>query len=276
MAYPPTITTYIDALPCPRVEVSFSTLAPGTAFVTVYRIADGRQFRVRSAVNAPVAGSFARLDFEVPFQTVTAYRAEMFDAAGLSLGFTDSSSVTLDVAVSWMHNPLTPSSAVQVELNYDSASSVIRPTPGDVLYPQGRAVGVLISGQRNGVVDVALTISTDTATAANAVDAMFGVYEARTVPVVCLRTPPLIRVPRTLFAAVLAPAQRPINVHMGGYLTEWDLTATEVSPPAPALIVPLLRRSDINAFYATRTAVNSGNLTRDAVNRRYDLAGTAP
>jgi len=274
MPFPPTLTAFTNAAPCPRVEVRFNTLAATTATVTVFRIVEGREFRVRSAVNAAAAGTFTRLDFECPFGVPATYRAEMFTAAGVSLGFTDSVSVTLNVVDAWMHNPLNPAAALLVDLDYNSARSIARPTPGDILYPEGRSVGVVITKQRRGIVGVDLMVTTDTAAEAAAVDDMLGGYDTRVVPVLCLRTPPFIRLPRTFFAVILEPVQRPINIHAGGQLTEWDLPATEVSPPAPSLIIPLLTRDDISAFFATRTAVNVAHLTRDAVSRRYDLAGT--
>ena len=274
MPFAPIITSFVDAAPCPRVEVRFPTLAVGTATVTVFRIVQGRTFRVRAAVNAAAAGSFTRLDFEVPFGVAASYRAEMFDVAGVSLGFTDPTVVTLSVADAWIHNPLEPATALRVDLDYTSAKTITRPTVGEVFHPDGRTVGVLISGQRRGIVGVELMVSTGVEANAIGLDDMLGKYDTRGVPILCLRTPPYIRLPRTFYAAILEPVQRPINVHMGGALTEWDFTSTEVSPPAPGLLVPLLTRLDINTFYATRLAVAVDNLTRDAVNRRYDLAGT--
>jgi len=275
MAYAPTLTGYTDAAPCPRVLVDFTSLAATTALVDVYRLSEGRTWRVRSAVKAAAAGSFQRLDFEVPFGVQATYRAEMFNASEVSLGFTDSTNITLNVADAWMHNPLDPSGALLVDLDFTSAKTIVRPTPGEVFYPEGRTVGVLISGQRRGIVGVELMVSTDVEADAVTLDSMFGNYDTRGLPIMCLRTPPYIRLPRTFMAAILEPGQRPLNVHMGGALTEWDLKADEISPPAPGLIVPLLTRADINAFYATRAAVRADNLTRGAVNRRYDLAGTA-
>jgi hypothetical protein len=48
----------------------------------VYRLAAGREYLVRGAVKAPVAGALSRIDFEVPFGVEVTYRAEMFDSAG--------------------------------------------------------------------------------------------------------------------------------------------------------------------------------------------------
>ena len=117
----PILTAYVDAAPCPRVEVFFPSLAAGTATVTVYRLAAGREHRVRGAVKAPTGGTLTRIDFEVPFGIPVTYRAEQFNAAGLSLGFTDSTSITVAVTDSWMHNPLNPAGSVRVFFGDDTA-----------------------------------------------------------------------------------------------------------------------------------------------------------
>ncbi|WP_223690134.1 hypothetical protein [Leifsonia poae] len=107
MAYAPTLIVSTDAAPCPRAEVLFTSFAAGTSSVDVYRLAADREYLVRGAVKAAVAGALSRIDFEIPFGVPVQYRAEMFDAAGLSLGFTDTATVTVDVRDTWVHNRLT-------------------------------------------------------------------------------------------------------------------------------------------------------------------------
>lgn len=89
----PVLTVFTDAAPCPRVEVFFPSFDVGTVSVTVYRFAGGREFQVRGAVRAATAGALSRVDFEVPFNEPVSYRAEQFDAAGVSLGFTASTTL---------------------------------------------------------------------------------------------------------------------------------------------------------------------------------------
>lgn len=275
MPYAPTLTPLLDDAPMPRVEVLFTSFVTGTVTVTVYRLAEGREYRVRSAVRASTAGSLARVDFEVPFGIEATYRAEMFDAAGQSLGFTDTASVTLDVSDTWVHNPLSPAGAVKVTMLHGAAASLSRPVEGEIFYPQGRKVGVVISGQRRGLSGADLNCLTETIEDADKFAALVGDYTTTTVPVLCFRVGGRMRVPKPLFAAVLDPREVDVDFHLGGESIRWDVTGDEVSPPTPALVVPLLTRADINAFYATRAAVKADNLTRLSVNRRYDLAGTA-
>jgi hypothetical protein len=85
-----------------------------------------------------------------------------------------------------------------------------------------------------------------------------------------------MRLPRPLFTDVLDLKERSIDLHIaGGTRTEFVTTGDEAAPPTPALVIPLLTRADLNAYYATRSALNADNLTRLGVNTRYDLAGTA-
>lgn len=276
----PTLTPYLDADPCPRVEVFFPSFAAGTATVTVYRVAGGREFLVRGAVNAPTAGQLTRMDTEIPFSMPVAYRAEQFNAEGISLGFTESSTITVMLDETWMHNPLDPQGATRVALGGGTAGSVSRPTPGTVSRPLGRRVGVVLAEPRLGVVGLPIDVRTETDADADRIQAMVGGHEGLTVPVICLRLGTKhqrMRVPQPLFLSVFNLTEWDIDHQWlgdGGMLAH-TFTGDEVAPPIPGLFIPLLRRKDIDAFYATRAAVAADNLTRGAVNRRYDLAGFA-
>lgn len=272
----PVLTPYVDALPAPRVEVFFPSFAPGTATVTVYRLADGREFQMRGAVRATTGGTFTRIDFEVPFNIPVTYRAEQFNAAGQSLGFTATSSVVVVSALSWMHNPLAPAGSVQVTLGGDTASVVRRPTPGVVSRPKGRRVGVVLSEPRQGVSGLMVDVRTTSVAEADAVQAMFG--DSGMPSVVCLRLGArdgIMRVPQPLFLAALDVPEVDINYQWGGNEISHPIEGDEVAPPVPGLFVATLRAMDINVSFATAADVNAAHLQAADVNRRYDLAGAA-
>jgi len=275
--YAPTLTPYLDENPAPRVEVLFNSFASGTTAVTVYRLAQGREFRVRGAVRAATAGSLTRVDNEIPFGIDVTYRAEMFNAAGLSLGYTDSAKIRVNVDSMWVHNPLDPRGAIRAMFRATAARSIARPTEGEVFYPMGRRVGVVIAGQRRGVSEVALDLVVDDVATADAFQAMLGDYASTTVPTLCFRlgSKDRVRLPRPFFAATLDVEEQDQTYAIGGETIAYRVKGDEVSPPAPGLLIPLLTRADLNAYYATRAALKADNLTRLAVNRRYDLAGTA-
>lgn len=272
----PTLTVYSDAAPCPRVEVFFPSFDAGTATVTVYRLSGGQERQVRGAVGAPTGGTFTRIDFEVPFNIPVTYRAEQFNASGVSLGFTPAAVVTVVSAETWMHNPLNPEGATVVFFGDDDGWSVSRPTPGVVSRPRGRRVGVVLSEPRQGVTGLALMVRTSSDDGADRVQAMCG--DAGLPPVLCIRMgvqDQRLRVPQPLFLSALNVSEVDMTTRWGGSEMVHAVEGDEVDPPIPGLFVPLLTRADLNAAFVTRTAMNAGGLTRSDLNRRYDLAGTA-
>ncbi len=273
----PELTVYLDTNPAPRVEVLLSDLPAGVESVTVYRLAAGRQYQVRGAVNAATAGALSRIDFEVPFGIPVTYRAELFDADGLSLGFTESSTVQVDCPDTWVHNPLDPAGSVQVDFRGTEAPELTRQSEGDVYYPQGRRVGVLISGQRRGLSDVKLELIVDSEAEADRFSLLLGGYATDTVPALCVRVgaDQPVRLPKPFFAAVLSSSEQDLRPVLGIDSFAYQLTGQEIAPPAVGIIVPLLTNADLNAAYRSNTVLNSSNISNLAINRRYELAGTA-
>lgn len=272
----PVLTPYVDAAPAPRVEVFFSSFVAGTATVTVYRMAGGREYQMRGGVRAVTAGTLTRIDFEVPFNITVSYRAEQFNAAGQSLGFTDPGEVVVPSAETWMHNPLAPAGSAVVFFGDEGGWSVTRPTPGVVSRPKGRRVGVVLSEPRQGVTGLKLTVRTSTDEDADRVQAMCG--DGHMPPVLCLRlgtADQQLRLPQPLFLSALAVAEVDMNTRWGGTEMAHMVEGDEVAPPIPGLFVPVLRARDINVSFATAEDVNNAHLTAADVNRRYDLAGAA-
>jgi len=278
MSYAPTLTPYFDWEPCPRAEVLFTAFAPGTATVTVYRKAAGREYEMRGAIRAEVAGALTRIDTEIPYNGVPVeYRAEMFDSAGVPLGSTSSGTVTLYIAETCLHNPLDPQGAVQVVMADTAAGSISRPVLGSVVRPKGRRVGVVISETRGGVTGLNMDCYTLTDADADKVAALVGTYDDETTPVLCLRIGMgmKMRIPTPLFAAVLDPKEEAFDLRFGGEAIVWRMQGDEVSPPAPGVFIPLLTNADLNAYYLTNAALKADNATNLAANRRYDLIGAS-
>lgn len=270
------ITLLSDVTEAPFVEVFIDDLIPEAVSVTVYRLAAGREFRVRGAVSAPTAGAFTRIDFEVPFNRQVTYRAELFDASGASLGFTDSATITLNVAQSWMHNPLDPSGAVRVVFGEDGNWSVTRPTPGVVSRPLGRGVGVVLSEPRHGVTGLQALVRTLNDEDADRVQTMVG--DRGMPPVVCIRLgsdDEGLRLPQPLFLSALTVTEIDMGRRWGGTDLAHQFEGDEVDPPIPGLFVPLLTAADINVSFPSAAVLNAEHLTAADVNRRYDLAGAA-
>lgn len=259
----------------PKVEVLLTGLDSSVASVTAYRISSGVTERVRGVINASVSGAGSWVDFEVPAQQAT-YRVEYFDSAGDTLGFSEDAEIELGFAGCWMHNPLAPTGAVKVELSDSAGASLSRPVPGEILYPRGRRAGVIVSGPRRGLMGGVFDVYTRDFRTADRVQAFLGGPGADLPPVICIRpgVDHRIRLGRSpLFLGVLDIAEEGLDVRWGGDTIVQRIQGDEVSPPAPGLFIPLLRRKDVNAFYASREAFNAAYLTRLDANRDYSLAG---
>lgn len=278
MAYAPVLSASLDAAPSPRVEVLFSSLHPSAATLTVFRAAGGRTYPIRGGVRVATAGAFTRIDMEVPFGVPVTYYAEMFDAAGLSLGVTDSASVTVWCDDTWVHNPLSPAGAVRVQFRGNAARKIDRPTNAEVVFPLGRRVGVIVGNGRQGIRDVVLDVVTDTLEDADRMADLLGGYDRETTPVLCFRVgaSDRIRLPRPFFVGVEGSAsEEDLNYVLGGETITHPLQGSEVSPPSPGIFIPFLTNADINAFYASNAAINAAHSTNLSINRNYQIAGTA-
>lgn len=266
----PAFTLYMDGNP--SVEIFFTNYVSGTARVRLYRYSEGRTWLVRGGVD--IAPSVAVRDYEVPSGITSTYRAEMFDAAGNSLGFNTPASVTMPAFGPVVHQPLDPSLYARVTVLLETAQTLSRPMPGELTYTEGATVGRRIGQRRRGLSGVNLEFMTETIADADMVQAMLGTYETEQVAMLCVRTPPPIRIPRTLFAAADTLEEIETDVHMGGTAVRYRMQADEVEPPFPGLVKPLLTYDDIDTAgdYDVQDARWATYSDRD---RAYELAGQA-
>lgn len=261
----------------PKVELQLTSLGGSVASVTGYRLANGREQQVRGTIGALVSGGGSWVDFAVPAEQAT-YRFELFDSGGSSLGFTESVSVELGFTGFYMHNPLSPSGAVRVTLADTAGAVLSRPVPGQVVYPKGRRVGIMVANPRRGVAGGVFDVHCEDLQTADQIQGFLGDYTSTTVPVICIR-PGVdyagLRVSSPLFLGVLDIAEVGRDVRFGGQVTTQQITGDEVSEPAPGVFIPLLSRADVNAYYAAgdRGDLNNAYLTRLALNSDYDLSG---
>lgn len=261
----------------PKVEVLLTSLPPEVAYVTAYRLAGGYTERVRGIVGAAVSGAGSWVDFEVPSQSAT-YRVEYFDAFGESLGFSEDAEISLGFTGCWMHNPLAPTGAVRVTLIDTAARSLSRPVPGEVVYPIGRRAGVMVSSPRRGIVGGVFDVFCPDFESADRIQSFLGGVGAELPPVVCIRPgvdQPGLRVKSPLFLGVVNIEEEGVGSGWGRSSSLQRIQGDEVSPPAPGIFIPLLRRKDLNAFYASRADLNAAYLTRLDAGRDYSLAGFA-
>jgi hypothetical protein len=272
----PTLIPVLDASPVPNVKVLIEDVNSATAVVNLYRLADGRTTLVRGGIRKAAVGGTSVADWEAPFGVPITYRAEMFSDvdATQSLGFTSSSETFLDVRQAWFHQPLNPTQAFSPTMLWGTALERKRSTPGELVYAQGAEVGTWVGGQRQGLADVAFQLLTDR-DGADRMQSVFGQYGSSQSPVLCIRTPAAMRIPRTFFAVVVDVTESTLNRPGAGEAVQFDFTATEARPPAPGLVAATLRRDDIDVTYPTRQQRANAYATRLARDSDYTLAGVA-
>jgi hypothetical protein len=265
-----TLTASLDANPSPRVLVVLTDTAPQVQTVNVQRTAEGRTMKVRGGIALFSVGGSSVMDFEAPFGVPAVYQAEQFDVNGLSLGFTDPGSITLAITDTWIHQPLSPTLAIKARIFLDSANDIVRPSPGTVIWTEGATVGRIIGGQRVGLRGTNVRLRMANTADTDRFALMFGSYTSDFPAVLCIRTPPTIRLPRVLFAGCLDPHE----ISFGNYaMITYQMSIDEVLPPAPGLVIPLLRRKDIDAAFTTRAARAAAYSTRLLRDTDYTRAG---
>jgi hypothetical protein len=273
----PELVPVLDRAPVERVEVTFVDVLPAAQYVNVYRIADGRTMQVRGGLRRLAVGGFGMVDYEAPFGVPITYRAEMFTDASMtvSLGFTEPGETQLDATEPCLHQPLNPTAAVWPLVLLETATDLVRRSPGEMVYAEGAEVGTWFGGQRRGLEDVQFDMLTDTISDADRFQAMLGRYGESNVAVLCVRTPPPMRIPRTLFATVDELHEVGVDTHLGGEAVRFQFSSAETLPPAPGLVPALLRRDDIDAAYPTRNERAAAYLNRRDRDRDFSLAGLA-
>lgn len=261
----------------PFVEVFFDPgdLDGDATKLRIYRYSEDRTWLVRGGVD--VAVGVAAIDWEVPFQTQATYRAEMFDASGASLGYTDTSVITLDVSDVWVHNPLVPTVAVNLGPHglLDVTTVNRRPTVGSAAFTEGSITAQHTGSRRRGVVNMPLGFAVDSLDDMDTIQTMLGTYEVPQLGVLCLRTPPPARIPRTFFTSVSNPDEVGVDTQWGGERSNFFFEATEVKSPYPGIVTPLLTYDDLDAAYATYEDRDAAYATYTEQDRDYSLAGFA-
>lgn len=256
----------------PFVEVFPQTVPAGTTRMRVERFSEDRIWPVRGGVD--VAPGVAVLDFEVPFWTEATYRAECFNG-NIPLGYTESSTIVVEEDRTFVHQPLVPQLYSIIKELAGTAETVTRPHDSTLVKVEGAGLPKVISGGRQGVEDMPFSFLVETAADADQVQSMLGTYVVSQLPILVVRTPPPMRVPRTFFMHVPALPERWIGPGSNTTFFEYSFNATEVEPPFAGLTTPLLTYDDLDAAYANYDLLDAAFATYSDRDRAYHLAGTA-
>lgn len=271
--YEPTLSVISDTLG-PRVELVFTNVPVTATTATIYRTSGKQRMLVRGAVRTGIGGSFSRVDYEVPFDVASSYVATFYNPAGGEIGTSGAVVITVPSehpSFVRIHNPLDPRTSVLVQLEEEALRKTGRSFGGTVHQPLGRQGGIVASTGRRGYEGLNLPVITMSVEESERFDALF----ENQLPILCFRLPGShrnFRMPPVLFASTLDPeSEQWIDVQQA----VWHLKGDQVTPPAPGIILSLLRRKDVAAYYATRREKKAANASRLQVSRRYELAGIA-
>lgn len=224
----------------------------GTDRVTLWRRCGGRALKVRGAVDRAFVESLSLLDFEAGFDTASTYELECF-SGGLPVGRVTLGSTVLpgpaDKFATVIQQPLDPSLNVVLEEMDVHVPSVERVAPGVSAGVMGRSYPTVVSaGPRSGVAGAELEFAAKDRATAAAAWATLGDEDRPQLPVWLVRSRhPLL--PAVFFTDAYSVRESGVDLHVGGSQSVFSLTATEVAPPAPALVVSPLTYDDIDSVF---------------------------
>ncbi|WP_292698145.1 hypothetical protein, partial [Microbacterium sp. 69-10] len=270
-----------DMAPVPRilVDVVPSQFPPGAVTVGLTRTAEGRTFDVRGGQRLPAGSPAVVTDSEAPFGLESTYTVVGYDADGNVVGSLPAGSVTLDCDLTVVQQPLDARLSAVVRRQDGTAAELVRSTPGEVMYPQGKVVPGLVGlGPRRGLAGVPLDLTCD-ADQVEALQASLGTYEVPQLPVWLVRTPPDdtggTRLPAVFFCHVPELVEVDAWRHTGTGWSRFRATVTEVSPPAPGITATVLTHSDVKALFTTHSEVKAQYATHSDLKRDTSLIGAA-
>jgi hypothetical protein len=239
----------------PHDEVTVGSLPANAATVTVVRKQERREFLTRGLVAVGVSGDLFARDFEAPFAISPEYVATAFDRAGVPVATASVKPKPLQTRQSTVtiHDPLRPARSLTLALGKSAIAGGGRALGGGLVQVANRSVPISVTTVRGGWTELSLDVVTYQHAEAEALDAMLGGYDDdQSSGVLCFRVagnvPPLI--PRTFFGRVDRPEPEwwPGGDGNGNPRAEWTLRATEVQPPSPALVEPVVTWADWTAW----------------------------
>jgi hypothetical protein len=254
----PTLTPHSDDAPSPRVDVLFSLgeLTPAV-WATVYQISVAGQFPVRNGVRLSASGGVFATDYETPLGVPVTYRAEMFNGAGVSLGFTGSASTQVDIDPSnvVVQDFLAPRNAIRVDADTSFAGTVTSSRDSQRYVAGTRTV--VLQGPLGLAQKIPLRVNTRSLADADRLAAIL-------VEGTCLirSMPGVVRVSPLLYVAFPDVPQIPVDVQYGGEWVAWDLTGDQISRPD----LPIIDSVASNARYAAAFATNAAAAAAYATN----------
>ncbi|RLK47614.1 hypothetical protein [Microbacterium telephonicum] len=253
-------------------------LPAGTDSVTLWWRSEGRTGKVRGVVSRFFTGAGGFLDLEAGLNALTTYELECFDG-DTSLGRVSLGTVSLpwdgDENAVVIQQPLNPNLNAQV-INLEGAwPSYSRTAVGELVTVEGATRPVVVgAGPRQGLTNVDIDFGVTDAAESAAVWATLGTDDAPQVPVWLIRAPAGF-IPRRLFAHIATLNEVDIDYRYGDEWSRFQATVTEVSPPAPGLVISPLSYDDLDVSYASYDARDDAYPSYDDQDTDWALAGAA-
>jgi hypothetical protein len=188
----------------------------------------------------------------VPLGVPVQYRAEQFNSAGTSLGFTAASSVQIDIdpSMAVFQDPLHPARAVLVEAKADFAGQLVEERAVQLQNIGTETIALM--GQMGLLSNIPLTVQTKS------------LDDAAARCTVLLQTQILVRtmprpvlIPRCLHVVIPEVRRTPVNVHYGGEWVQFPPTGHQVTRSPLAILVGVVNYELFNDYFATYTAFNT-------------------
>ena len=272
------LTVFADMNPVPRVlvDVPVVEFPVGAVTVSFTRTAEGRTFKVRGGQFLPATSPAVVMDPEAPFGVESSYTVLGHDAAGNVIGSLPVGVVTVDFDGVVVQQPLDARLSLEVTALRGFAASPTRETPGNLAYPQGRALPGLVGlGPRRGLKDLPIEVLVSSYADADKLQETLGTYERAQLPVWLIRTPPSFRVPRVFFCHVPQLIEVDVAPASSGAIVVFSAVVSEVKPPAEGISGAVLTYSDVGVFYGTYSALGGAYATYSDIQRDTSLIGAA-
>lgn len=249
----------------------------GTDAVTLWRVSEGRQMKVRGVVGRAFANAAGWVDLEAGFDIESTYIADCYSAGAL-LGRVNLGSVVLPWnGHPWeavIQQPLDPRLYAVVTVNVAEQTRVSRSAPGSLNRPEGSGYPLMVGAGPRGGARSSARFRVYDRTAARDLWATLGSESAPQLPVWLVRSRNEL-LPRVLFTDARDVDEQSVTTDMGGDVSDFTLPITEVASPAPALVLGTLSYTDLDVSYASYDARDAAYVSYDEMDRDWSLTGAA-
>lgn len=225
----------------------------GTETVTLWRLDADRDRKIQGAVNRPLGSTVSILDYAAPPNASCSYEIEFENAAGpIGRAAVGTTFLPWNAPSEYVliQNPLNPNLNALVKNMSGSWPSIQRSVPGVDIATEGEDLPIFVgAGPLSGIQDLAVDFLAETRETAGKVWATLGTRQNPQIKVWLIRSPNPGVLPAVFYGRVSAPQEidETVSEATATRVSRFRATLTETRQPAPALLAPSLRYSDLAA-----------------------------